>query len=100
MAQTEKCKLDKLRVVAILLSLSLFSLVSPKVSLDCSGVASLMMSPNILNMSDQFKFLMPKSTSKNWSPLESVGINSPNLSPIAKRSVTPSDFLKRRDYPK
>lgn len=78
-------------------------LVSPNLSLSsCSGLnTSMTVSPgNVLNMSDQFKFLMPqKSVSKkrfSWSPMVN-DVKSPNLSPIVKCKESPSNFLKRRD---
>lgn len=56
-------------------------------------------SPNIANMSERFKFLMPeKSLSKHrysFSPMDNNSFaRSPNLSPIAN---SPSNFIKRRD---
>lgn len=58
----------------------------------------MMNSPNIANMSDRFKYLMPeKSLSKHrysFSPVGNSFARSPNLSPIVD---SPSNFLKRRD---
>lgn len=63
--------------------------------------SSTLNSPNIANMSQHFKFLMPeKSLSRHcysFSPVESGFTRSPNLSPIVKPDNSPSDFLKRRD---
>lgn len=56
-------------------------------------------SPNVANMSARFKYLMPeKSLSKHrysFSPMPNKYCQSPNLSPVVKRS--PSPFLHRRD---
>lgn len=54
-------------------------------------------SPNVLNTSDQFKFLMPNSFSRNCSPLVRNMMKSPNISPIIKSVGSASSFLKKRE---
>lgn len=59
-----------------------------------------LVSPNILNLSDQMKFLPINNTScRNFSPLNAINTpKTPNISPIIKPKTPKSEsaFLKRR----
>ncbi|CAG9805574.1 unnamed protein product [Chironomus riparius] len=53
-------------------------------------------SPNVLNLSDQFKFLKPEIQSRNFSPFVRNQLHTPNISPIIKPTGSASSFLKKR----
>lgn len=53
-------------------------------------------SPNVLNQSDQLKFLKPDSQCRNFSPFVRNQLKTPNISPIIKPTGSASSFLKKR----
>lgn len=106
MAKVDNRKLSAVKCdfLASQLHSAFILVVSPKnKSLNASfGLnSSLNTSPNEMNMSDRFKFLMPQNSMKkhrySWSPLNKDNLKSPNVSPIKNGGESPSNFIKRRD---
>lgn len=76
-------------------------LLAPNVSLNNSLGLSSTLTVSPMNLTDQLGFLVPERTknsqSRFCSPLEFGLHQSPNISPIPKSKISPSDFIRRRD---